>query len=102
MSIPTGQDSILAPERALVELQGKSFVWVIDAGNKATQRQVRVAPARIGADAVILEGLQPGERIVTEGLQKVREGAPVQPMTAAQMAGAAAAQAPAAPAHEKE
>jgi NADPH:quinone reductase-like Zn-dependent oxidoreductase len=38
-------------------------------------------------------GLKAGERIVTEGLQKVREGAPVQPKTAAQMAEAAAAQA---------
>jgi hypothetical protein len=39
---------------------------------------------------VISEGLKPGERVVTEGLQKVREGAPVRPMTAAQMAEAAA------------
>ena len=44
----------------------------------------------IGENLLILEGLKPGERIVVEGLQKVREGAPVQPMTAAQMAEAAA------------
>jgi membrane fusion protein, multidrug efflux system len=39
---------------------------------------------------LIRDGLQAGERIVVEGLQKVRAGAPVQPMTAAQMAEAAA------------
>jgi len=35
---------------------------------------------RVGSDWVIEEGLKPGERIVVEGLQKVREGAPVQPL----------------------
>jgi membrane fusion protein (multidrug efflux system) len=38
---------------------------------------------------MILDGLKAGETIVVEGLQKVREGAPVQPMTAAQMEQAA-------------
>jgi membrane fusion protein (multidrug efflux system) len=90
LSVPTEKGNILVPERALVELQGKSFVWVVDADNKAAQRPVQVAPNRIGAHAVILDGLKPGERIVVEGLQKLRQGAPVQPATAAQMAEAAA------------
>lgn len=85
-------DSILVPERALVELQGKNFVWVIGADDKATQRAVKVGQT-IGESVLIVEGLKAGERFVTEGLQKVREGAPVQPQTAAQMAEAAAAQA---------
>jgi membrane fusion protein (multidrug efflux system) len=82
-------DSILVPERAVTELQGKNFAWVIGADNMATQRAVKVGET-IGENLLILEGLKPGERIVTEGLQKVREGAPVQPKTAAQMAEAAA------------
>jgi membrane fusion protein (multidrug efflux system) len=85
-------DSILVPERAVAELQGKSFVWIIDAENQATQRAVKVGET-IGESVLIVEGLKAGERIVTEGLQKVREGAPVQPKTAAQMAQAVAAQA---------
>ena len=44
----------------------------------------------IGDSLLILEGLKAGERLVVEGLQKVREGAPVQAMTAAQLAAAAA------------
>ena len=94
-------DSVLVPERAVVELQGKSFVWVIGTDNKATQRAVKVGDT-IGESVLIVEGLKAGERIVTEGLQKVREGAPVQPKTAAQMAQEAAAQVAAAPKHEKE
>ena len=82
-------DSILVPERAVTELQGKNFAWVIGAEDKATQRAVKVGET-LGENLLILEGLKAGERIITEGLQKVREGAPVQPKTAAQMAEAAA------------
>ena len=81
-------DSLLVPERAVAELQGKNFVWVVGSDNKATQRPVKVG-YQFGESLMILEGLKPGERIVIEGLQKVREGAEVQPMTAMQMAQAA-------------
>ena len=85
-------DSIVVPERAVTELQGKNFVWVIGSDDKAAQRPVKVGD-QVGEGLLILEGLKAGERIVVEGLQKVREGALVQPKTAAQMAEAAAAQA---------
>jgi membrane fusion protein, multidrug efflux system len=78
-------DSILVPERAVTELQGKSFVWVISADNKAEQRKVTVGQP-IGENLLILENLKAGERIVVEGLQKVRDGLEVKPMTAAQAA----------------
>jgi len=91
-------NSILVPERAVSELQGKNFVWVVS-DNKTTQRAVTVG-GQVGEDSLILEGLKPGERIVVEGLQKVREGAPVNPMTEQQMAQAAAKQGEAAPAKE--
>jgi membrane fusion protein (multidrug efflux system) len=83
-------DSILVPERAVSELQGKNFVWVVASDNKATQRPVTVG-GQVGEYLLIQEGLKPGERIVVEGVQKVREGAPVQAMTAAQLAQAAPA-----------
>ncbi len=86
-------DSILVPERAVTELQGRNFAWVIGADNKASQRTVKVGET-MGENLLILEGLKTGERIITEGLQKVREGADVQPKTAAQMAEAAAQAAP--------
>jgi len=78
-------DSILVPERAVTELQGKNFVWVISPDNEAEQRKVTVGQP-IGENLLILENLKAGERIVVEGLQKVRDGAVVQPMTVAQAA----------------
>jgi membrane fusion protein (multidrug efflux system) len=87
-------DSILVPERAVAELQGDNFVWVISPDNKAMQRPVKV-DRQIGEKLLITEGLKSGDRIVLEGLQKVRDGMPVNPMTAEEMkmAGAAARQA---------
>jgi RND family efflux transporter MFP subunit len=93
-------DSILVPERAVVELQGKSFVWVIGSDNTVTQRPVKVGEG-VGGTVLIKEGVQPGERIVVEGLQKVREGAPVKPMTAAELALAEAKEAGSKPAEAK-
>lgn len=90
ISLPSKEGNILVPERALTELQGMNFVWVVSPDNKASQRSVEVAANRIGADAVILKGLEPGERIVVEGVQKLREGAPVQPKSAEEIAQTAA------------
>jgi len=91
-------DSILVPERAVTELQGKNFVWVISSDNQAEQRKVTLGH-QIGESLLIVEGLKAGERIVVEGLQKVRDGKEVKPMTAAQAA-EAVKQAEAKPAQE--
>jgi len=64
---------------------------VVDEKNQAAQRSVQVG-ATIGSGIIIEEGLKAGERVIVEGVQKVREGAPVQPLTAAQLAQAAAPQ----------
>jgi membrane fusion protein (multidrug efflux system) len=81
-------DSILVPERAVTELQGKSFVWVVGPDNRATQRCVTVGQ-QIGGSLLILEHLKPGERVVVEGVQKLKDGLEVRPMTMAQAAEAA-------------
>lgn len=91
VSLPTKEGNILVPERALVEMQGKYFLWVLDAANKAGQRLVEVAPTRIGPNAVLLGGVEEGERIVVEGVQKLREGVevkaePFQPVKAQEAA----------------
>jgi membrane fusion protein (multidrug efflux system) len=94
-------DSILVPQRAVQELQGKNFVWVVGEGNKASQRPIK-AGERFESDWLIEEGLKAGERIIVEGLQKVREGAVVVPMTAAEITQKAAATAPSETIKEKE
>jgi len=99
VDLGTRKDSLEVPERAVVELQGKTFLWVIGQDGMAGQRAVKVGEQN-GSNVIVNEGIKAGERIVVEGLQKVREGAPVKAMTAAQMAAMKAAPAEAKPAKE--
>jgi membrane fusion protein (multidrug efflux system) len=84
VDLGTRPNSILVPERAVAELQGKTFVWVIGPDNKASQRAVKVGDG-LGGSVLIQEGLKPGDRIVVEGLQKVREGSTVKALTAVEL-----------------
>ncbi|MGZ5569055.1 MAG: efflux RND transporter periplasmic adaptor subunit, partial [Limisphaerales bacterium] len=78
-------NTILVPEGAVAELQGKNFVWVIGPENKAMQRPVKVGDT-IGQAVLIKEGLKPGDQIVVEGLQKLRQDVVVQVASGAQSA----------------
>ncbi len=54
------------PKEAVLEVDGKEFIYVVEAGGQYVKREVKVAPA--STDQVrVLEGLKPGERIVTKG-----------------------------------
>jgi membrane fusion protein, multidrug efflux system len=81
-------DAILVPQKAVQELQGLKTVFVIDADNKATVRQIK-ATHRLGSDWVLDEGLAAGEVVVIDGLLKVQPGATVKPVFAAPPAPAA-------------
>jgi RND family efflux transporter MFP subunit len=70
--------ALLVPQRAVTELQGRYQVAVVDSENKTNFRTVKVGE-RVGTMWVIEEGLHPGERVVVEGLQKVRPGMAVHP-----------------------
>jgi membrane fusion protein (multidrug efflux system) len=72
------KDALLIPQRAVADVQGKSMVAVVGADNKVEIRPVKTAE-RVDSLWVILEGLKPGERVVVEGIQKVRPGMPVTP-----------------------
>ena len=74
-------DCITVPERAIMELQGKTFVWVV-ADGRANQRAIKTAE-QVGNLLIVIQGLKPGEKIIVEGTQKVREGAPVNAQKAA-------------------
>jgi membrane fusion protein, multidrug efflux system len=73
--------ALAVAQRAVVEMQGKNFIWVVDDANKASMRGVTVGP-RIGSDWIIDNGLKAGERVVVEGLQMLTDGGSVQPTTA--------------------
>jgi multidrug efflux system membrane fusion protein len=72
--------ALLVNERAIGTDQNKRFVLVVDADSKAAYREVVLGPAVEGL-RVITSGLQPGERIVVNGLQRIRPGALVAPQT---------------------
>lgn len=66
-------DALLVPERAVSELQGGYQVAVVDDDNKVAFRPVKVG-AQVDSRWVISDGLNPGDRVVAEGTQKVRPG----------------------------
>jgi membrane fusion protein (multidrug efflux system) len=76
--IETKAGALLVPQRAVTELQNLYSVAVVGADNKVAFRNVKVGP-RVDGLWVIEEGLKPGEKVVVEGLQKVREGSTVSP-----------------------
>jgi membrane fusion protein, multidrug efflux system len=71
-------DGILIPDEAIVADQQRRLVYVLDAENKARQVDVRPGP-RIDGYRVIRDGLKGDERIVINGLMRVRPGSPVTP-----------------------
>jgi membrane fusion protein (multidrug efflux system) len=74
--------ALLVPQRAVNELQGIYQVAVVDRSNKVDIRAVKVGD-RVGNQWIIADGLRPGERVVAEGIQKVRQGIQVNPKPAA-------------------
>ena len=72
------KDALLVPQRAVSELQGGYQVAVVDGNNKVSIRTVEVGD-RVGSEWVISGGLNRGEKIVVEGVQKLRAGATVNP-----------------------
>jgi RND family efflux transporter MFP subunit len=68
--------AMVIPQEAVNELQGSYQVAVVGNDNKVSIRPVKMGE-RIGAMWEVTEGLKPGDRVVVQGGQKVREGAPV-------------------------
>jgi membrane fusion protein (multidrug efflux system) len=71
-------NALLVPQRAVTELQGSYQVAVVGADNKVNIRTIKVGD-RVGSLWVVREGLKADERVITEGVMKVGEGAPVKP-----------------------
>jgi membrane fusion protein, multidrug efflux system len=78
-------NTILVPQRAVQDLQGKNYVWIVDAAGHAQQRDVRMG-SRVGADWQVQEGLKAGETVVVDGVQHLKPSAAVKatPLAVAQ------------------
>jgi RND family efflux transporter MFP subunit len=72
-------DAILLPDEAIGTDQARRFVYVLGDGNVATPREVKLGPIIDGL-RVVRSGLTASDRVVVNGLQRVRAGQPVSPM----------------------
>lgn len=78
----TARGAVLVPQGALTRnAEGQANVFIVGAGNKAQRRPV-VADRTLGDKWIVTSGLNPGDRIITEGLGKVRDGQAVKPVPA--------------------
>ncbi|MEK8086172.1 efflux RND transporter periplasmic adaptor subunit [Aquabacterium sp. A3] len=73
-----GVASALVAEKAVGTDQNRKFVYVVAANNQTEYRPVQLG-ATVGSLRVVTAGLKPGERVIVDGLQRVRPGAPVAP-----------------------
>jgi membrane fusion protein (multidrug efflux system) len=71
-------DALLIPQRAVNELQGSYQVAVIGSDNIVQIRSVVLGP-QLGSDLIITSGIKPNERVVTEGVSKLKDGMRVSP-----------------------
>jgi membrane fusion protein (multidrug efflux system) len=71
-------EALLVPQAAVLATQGQYQVAVVGSDNKVTMRTVEIGQ-QAGGLQIIDKGVSPGERVITEGLQKVRDGMEVNP-----------------------
>jgi RND family efflux transporter MFP subunit len=81
LSAKTQPGALLVPQRAVTELQGGHQVAVVGSDDKVSIRPVTVGD-RVGNLWIVTDGLKAGERVVVEGLMKVRDGTPVKAVPA--------------------
>ncbi len=70
--------ALLVPQQAVFDLQGTHQIAVVDSANKVTIRVATLGDT-VGKQWIVRDGVKPGERVIVEGLQKVRTGTAVDP-----------------------
>jgi len=93
-----GRDMLVVPEKALISVQGTYSVGVVGPDNKVQLRRLELGPSVKGM-RISYKGISEGDRIVVEGVQKISDGALVDPKPAPQ--GAAESMVPGSPAASK-
>jgi len=78
-TVSVKEGALVVPQRAVTEMQGSYLVAVVGNDNKVTIRPVKVG-ARVGTLWVIEDGVAAGDKVVAEGIQKVRDGVSVTPV----------------------
>jgi len=71
-------DALLVPQSSTVEVQDKIFVYTVDAANKVSKQPITVTGTS-GTNYLVSAGLKSGDRIVFDGIDKLKEGDVIQP-----------------------
>ncbi|MDE7153245.1 MAG: efflux RND transporter periplasmic adaptor subunit [Muribaculaceae bacterium] len=84
--VPNHLENIISiPQKATSEIQGKKFVYVVNDSNMVASVPVEISPVDDGKNYIVLSGLEPGQRIVIEGVGTVvRDGITIRPTEAGQ------------------
>lgn len=80
----TMENIIIIPQYATQEIQDKKFVYVLQADNTLKHTEIQVSNLSDGKNFIVLGGLKAGEKIVVEGVQTLRDGQKITPITEAE------------------
>lgn len=73
------EDVLTVPQNATYEIQDKKFVYKLDSGTVARSTGIEIFPLNDGQSYVVTSGLQPGDRIVVEGVSRLKDGMTINP-----------------------
>ena len=83
--IPYQLDSIIRiPQSATVEIQDKKFVYVLQPDNTVKYTEISIYNLNDGKEYIVTKGLKPGDKLVIEGVQNLKNGMKIAPITQAQ------------------
>lgn len=77
-------EAIVIPQKASYAIQDKRFVYVVGKDNKVKNTEITVLEQNDGTNFVVTEGLKAGDRLVVEGVSKLKDGMEIKPITVAQ------------------
>ncbi len=84
--VPThAEDAIMVPQSATFDVQDKKFVYVVNADKTVATREITVLSQNNGQSYVVTSGLKAGERIVVDGVNKLKNGQQINPISRAQL-----------------
>lgn len=80
----TIENIVVIPQNATVEIQDKKFVYVVQSDNTVKYTEIQISNLNDGKNFLVTGGLKSGDKIVTEGVQTLRDGMTITPITQAQ------------------
>lgn len=84
--VPThSNDAIMVPQSSTFDVQDKKFVYVVNNDKSVATREITVLPQNDGQTYVVASGLRSGERIVVDGVNQLKNGQKINPITRAQL-----------------